>query len=101
MREKRDTAKPEDTDFLNSIALPQDYLDAQVKERLTHVRIGRPKPQTFFRVHPHNTLKCMIIYWEEEGETYIIENDLVHWFINSVTYFRQPVCVEARFCEAA
>ena len=37
--------------------------------------------------------------------TEFLENNsagtLVHWFINSVTYFRQPVCVEARFCEAA
>jgi len=67
---------------LADLRLDQNFdFMAPVKKVITHVPVRRPSRQTFFRIHPDEdqSLKTMVLEFEEHQETYIVHPSVYRW----------------------
>lgn len=77
--------------------LPQDFgTRVAVKTEQMAIRVHKPDKQTFFRVNPdpHYALEAMVLVFKEEGETYLVDTELVGRLLPELTCQHFYVCVD-------
>lgn len=78
-----ETPTPEPRRDINQLRLPQNFGETLgVRKILTHVPVGKPGPDRFFRVHPSEAMRFGTLIYEDKAtkDVYVVVPDLADMF---------------------